>query len=118
MTFGERLKMLRKEHGMTLEEVACAVGIGRATVYKYENGMIANVPPARVHALAQLFGVTRPYLMGWTGEREINPAENLDMVAVKMRCDTPGISCGRRERCCTVRERLRDGRNTGHAGAD
>ena len=66
MTFAERLKQLRKENGMTLEEVGNIIGVGRANIYKYEHGIITNVPPDKVHQLADLFGVTRPYMMGWT----------------------------------------------------
>ena len=85
MTIGERLKALRKEQNMTLEDVAGHIGVGRATILKYENGTIVNIPSARVHQLANLFRVTRPYLMGWTDERNENPSENLDMVAERLR---------------------------------
>lgn len=88
MTFGERLRQLREERGMTLDEVANAVGLTRPTIYRYETGQIANVPPDRVHALANLFGVTRPFIMGWTDNRHVNPSENLDTVAERLR-NTP-----------------------------
>lgn len=84
MTVGERIKNLRKEKKMTLEDVANQIGVSRATVLKYETGAISNIPTERVHQLANLFKVTRPYLMGWTDERGVNPAENLDRVAEKL----------------------------------
>ena len=84
MTTGERLKTLRKEKKMTLEDVASSIGVGRATILKYENGTISNIPTDRIHQLANLFKVTRPYLMGWTDERKVNPSENLDVVAGKL----------------------------------
>ena len=85
MTVGERIRALREEKDMSLAEVARQIGIGRSTLYKYETGTIRNIPPDNIHALANFFGVTRPYLMGWTDERNINPAKNLDMVAERMR---------------------------------
>ena len=85
MTFGERLRQLRKESGMSMEEVAEKVGLTRPTIFRYENGTIKSIPPDKVHALANLFGVTRPYLMGWTEEPNINPFKNLDTVADKLR---------------------------------
>ena len=85
MTFGERLRQLREERGMSMEDVARIMGLTRPTIYRYENGTIVNVPPETVHRLANMFGVTRPYIMGWTDERHANPAENLDMVAEKLR---------------------------------
>lgn len=91
MTFGERLKQLREENNMSMDEVAKKVGLTRPTIFRYESGKIANVPPERVHLLANLFGVTRPYIMGWTDEREVNPSENLDMVAEKLRNQTESV---------------------------
>lgn len=85
MTLGERLKELRKESGMTLEEVATHINVSRATILKYETGAITNVPTVRVHQLANLFKVTRPYLMGWTDDRKVNPHDELDMVAERLR---------------------------------
>ena len=84
MTFAERLKELRAEKGMSLDDVARHIGCGRANIYKYEHGIITNIPPDRVHKLANLFGVTRPYMMGWTDERNLDPAKNLDTVAEKL----------------------------------
>ena len=85
MTFAERLVELRKEHNMSLNDIAACIGVQRATVYKYEHGLITNIPPDKVHTLANLFGVTRPYLMGWTDERKGDPGETLDIVAEKQR---------------------------------
>ena len=84
MTFAERLKELRAEKGMSLDDVAKHIGCGRANIYKYEHGIVTNIPPERVHQLANLFGVTRPYMMGWTDDRNVDPAKNLDTVAEKL----------------------------------
>lgn len=85
MTFAERLKELRTEKGMSMDDVARHIGVGRANIYKYEHGMIVNIPTEKVHMLSNLFGVTRPYLMGWTDERGISPDQNLEMVAEQQR---------------------------------
>lgn len=85
MTFGERLKELRKEKRMTLDEVAQSVGLTRTTIFRYEKGTIKNIPPDMIHRMAELFGVTQPYIMGWTDERYINPAKNFDVVAENRR---------------------------------
>ena len=68
MTFGERLKKLREEYKLTLEEVGRYIGIGRPTVYKYENGTITNIPSDKIEAIARLFSVSPAYLMGWTDD--------------------------------------------------
>lgn len=85
MTFGERLRELRKENGMTLDEVAEQVGLAKATIYRYETGTIKKIPAENYHLLANLFGVSRPYIMGWTDERHDDPDQNLDIVAEKLR---------------------------------
>lgn len=42
----------RKELGLTLEEVGNAVGVGKSTVRKWENGMIKNMGRDKLAALA------------------------------------------------------------------
>lgn len=89
MTFAERLRELRTEKKMSLNDIASYIDVQRATIYKYEHGIITNIPPEKVHKLAILFGVTRPYLMGWTDDRNVNSEINLDMVAYKLRDEGP-----------------------------
>lgn len=68
MTFGERLKKLREQYDMTLEEVGNYIGVKRPTVFKYENGIITNIPSDKIEAIARLFSVSPAYLMGWTDD--------------------------------------------------
>lgn len=44
----------RKELGLTLEEVGKAVGVGKSTVRKWENGMIKNMGRDKLAALAKV----------------------------------------------------------------
>lgn len=71
MTFGERLKKLRDEYNMTLEEVGAYIGVKRQTVCKYESGIITNVPSDKIEAIARLFSVSPAYLMGWTEDSSL-----------------------------------------------
>lgn len=68
MTIGERLKYLREQNKMTLEEVANQLGIGRSTVFRYENGTVTNIPSDKISTLARIYNVTPSYIMGWTDE--------------------------------------------------
>ena len=61
----QRIKELRQERGMTLEQVADIVGVGKSTVRKWETGMIANMRRDKIAALAKALGTTPAYLMGW-----------------------------------------------------
>ena len=61
----QRIKELRKQKGLTLEQVADVVGVGKSTVRKWETGMIANMRRDKIAALATALGTTPAYLMGW-----------------------------------------------------
>ncbi len=65
MAFGERLRAIREQQGLTLAQVAVGTGVSEATVQRYESGEIKNPPQARVSALAQVLGVSEATLMGW-----------------------------------------------------
>ena len=60
-----KIKELRQQQGLTLEQVANVVGVGKSTVRKWETGMIANMKRDKIAALAQALGTTPAYLMGW-----------------------------------------------------
>ena len=66
MEFGEKIKALRLERGMTLEQVGNLVGVGKSTVRKWESGQIANMRRDKIALLAQALGVSPAYLMGWS----------------------------------------------------
>ena len=67
-----KIKQLRLERNMTLEEVANIVGVGKSTVRKWETGMIANMKRDKIALLAKALGTTPAYLMGWK-EKENTP---------------------------------------------
>ena len=65
MEMGERIKMLREQRGMTLEELGNKIGVGKSTVRKWETGAIANMRRDKIQKLADALGVSPGYLMGW-----------------------------------------------------
>ena len=65
MNMGEKIYSLRKEKGMTLEELGNKVGVGKSTVRKWENGMIANMKRDKILKISEVLGVSPGYLMGW-----------------------------------------------------
>ena len=66
----QRIKELRKEKGLTLEQVADIVGVGKSTVRKWETGMIANMKRDKIFSLANALGTTPAYLMGWQEDED------------------------------------------------
>jgi transcriptional regulator with XRE-family HTH domain len=76
----QRIKELRREKGLTLEQVADIVGVGKSTVRKWETGMIANMKRDKISSLAKALGTTPAYLMGWQEDEEdkkISPDEEI-----------------------------------------
>lgn len=63
-TIGERIKQKRIEKGMTVEELAKALGKNRATVYRYENNQIPSVPHSIIGKLADALDVSIAFLLG------------------------------------------------------
>ena len=63
MEFKDRVRSLRLEHKMTLQEVADSVGLQKAAIYKYEHGLIVNPKRTLIDKLAKLFGVSPAHLM-------------------------------------------------------
>lgn len=68
MTFGERLRALRIERGLTIGKLAARASMYTAQVHAYENGK--RVPRSKVLAmLAQALDVSREALAGDENER-------------------------------------------------
>ena len=75
-----KIKQLRLERDMTLEEVATIVGVGKSTVRKWETGMIANMKRDKIALLASALGTTPAYLMGWKEDtKQPNSPDDLNL---------------------------------------
>ena len=58
-----RLKEVRKKKGLSLQQVADAVGVGNNTISRYETGK--REPKLEMwQKLADIYGVSVPYLQG------------------------------------------------------
>lgn len=63
-----KIKARRQELGLTLEEVAQAVGVGRSTVRKWETGMIKNMGRDKIAALASILQLDPVEFVPMSGE--------------------------------------------------
>lgn len=61
----ERIKARRKEIGLSADDVADALGVSRATVYRYECADIEKLPTTIIEPLAKVLRCSPVYLMGW-----------------------------------------------------
>lgn len=73
MNMGEKIYYLRTQKGLTLEELGNMVGVGKSTVRKWENGMIANMKRDKILKVSQALETSPAYLMGWKEEEESTP---------------------------------------------
>lgn len=65
MTTGSRIKLRRKEIGVPVEDIAAALNVSVATVYRYESGDIEKVPGSVLEPLSKILHTTPAWLMGW-----------------------------------------------------
>lgn len=68
MTTGERMRMRRKEIGMSAEKLAELLGKSPATIYRYENGDIEKMPVDFLEPLSEALNTTPAALMGWADD--------------------------------------------------
>ena len=69
-TVGERIHRRRLELGVSLNDLARALGKNRTTVYRYENSRIEKLPSGVLETLAKALDTTPEALMGWNGPRQ------------------------------------------------
>ena len=65
MTTGERIKQLRKELGLSADELGTMIGKDRSTIYRYERGDIEKATVDVIPSLARALQTTPQYLLGW-----------------------------------------------------
>lgn len=53
MKIGKNISSRRNELGMSVDELASKIGKSRATIYRYENGDIENMPVSIIEPLAK-----------------------------------------------------------------
>lgn len=73
MDKGTRIRALRETAGMSQVELAERVGISKQTLYKYENGIVTNIPSDKIEAIAAALDSRPEYIMGWEGSPEKRP---------------------------------------------
>ena len=62
---GTRIKYLRQLCQMSQEELGRRVGVQRAAINKYEKGSVTNIPISTIEKIANVFGVSPTYIVGW-----------------------------------------------------
>jgi len=65
MTIGQRIKQCRELKKITQEELGKICNTTKQTIFKYETGVITNIPMDRLCLIANALGVSPAFLMGW-----------------------------------------------------
>jgi len=60
---GEKIKKLRKEKGLTLQDLATSVGLGKSYIWEIENGRIKNPSFEKILIIAKALDVDVEYLV-------------------------------------------------------
>ena len=82
MNMGEKIYYLRTSKNMTLEELGNKVGVGKSTVRKWENGMIANMKRDKILKVSEALDTTPAFLMGWDEKEEEKPKAKVKGVKI------------------------------------
>lgn len=77
MSVGERIKQRRLELNLSVDELAEKLNKNRATIYRYENNDIENMPTSVLEPLAKVLQTTPAHLMGWEDENKDPILENI-----------------------------------------
>ena len=77
LTIQERLKDLRVERGLTLEQLSVETGISKSALGRYEADDFKDISPFSMVELAKFYGVSTDYLLGLT-EQKNHPNTELD----------------------------------------
>ncbi len=67
---GGRIKEIRKERDMTLEDVAKRIGVAKSTIQRYEAGLITSPKQPVLAAMAKAFNISEEWLCGMSDEKE------------------------------------------------
>ncbi|MCI6609824.1 MAG: helix-turn-helix domain-containing protein [Ezakiella sp.] len=80
MSIGDNIKKRRVELGMSVEDLANKINKNRATIYRYENKNIENLPTTILEPLAKALKTTPAELMGWEVKSNKLPSQTYKLL--------------------------------------
>ena len=75
MDKGTKIRILREAQGLTQYQLGTICGTTKQTIFKYENGIITNIPTIRLEKIATALHTTPGYLMGWSDSNDLEVVE-------------------------------------------
>lgn len=101
------LTQRREELGLTLAQIADAMGVSEATVQRWESGNIKNIRRERIPLLAEILKVSQATLMG-IEQNILEPGGRIGRKTIEQKVSDKGIKLviridsGLYERLCTL----------------
>ena len=74
---GNRISSARDQRGMTLDEIAKAVGVSKSTIQRYEKGTIERIKLPVIESIARVLKVDPNWLIGNTDVPGYSPVSDL-----------------------------------------
>lgn len=65
MTLGEKIRYFREKKGLSQEDLAKELSTTKQAIYKYESGIVTNIPIPKLEAIAEILEVKPWELLGW-----------------------------------------------------
>ncbi len=84
MEINKVIKSRRSELGLTLKDVADALGVAESTVMRYETSDIKHMGIDKVEALAKVLECSPAYLLGWEVKEDSSRLRRLSEYARKV----------------------------------
>ena len=73
---GKRINMKRIEKGMTMEQLANALGVKASAINKYEKGIVENIKRSTIKDMAKIFDCSPAWLMGFDIDYKVKDKDN------------------------------------------
>lgn len=86
-TIGSRIKKARENVGISQEQLGKMCRTTKQTIFKYESGLVTNIPMDRIVAIANALSVDPCTIMGWDEDRCPESRRNIISPAPKLAPD-------------------------------
>ena len=87
--FAERLKTIRLQRNISVDELAEAIHVNRSTINRYESGGFKSIKEDKLDAIANYLSINKEYLTGNTDEKhtvtslkQLSKKQNIEMKSV------------------------------------
>lgn len=94
MNLGDNIRIAREAADMTMEELGRRCGTTKQTIYKYETGVITNIPLDRLERIASALNLDPAVMLGWAISPGIEPLPRTKKLPLlgSIPCGTPALA--------------------------